>query len=78
MSGRQFNAKLHEMKIQYKQSNTWLLYSKYQGMGYTQSSTYVDDTGVSRLNTKWTSKGRLFIYDEMKKNGILPLIEKNN
>ena len=66
------------MKIQYKQSNTWLLYSKYQGMGYTQSSTYVDDTGVSRLNTKWTSKGRLFIYDEMKKNGILPLIEKNN
>ena len=76
MSAKQFNAKLHEMGIQYKQSGTWLLYSKYQGMGYTQSSTYVDSTGTSRLNTKWSSKGRLFIYDEMKKVGILPMIER--
>ena len=76
MSAKQFNAKLHEMGIQYKQSGTWLLYSKYQGMGYTQSSTYVDSTGTSRLNTKWSQKGRLFIYDEMKKVGILPIIER--
>ena len=76
MSAKQFNAKLHEMGIQYKQSGTWLLYSKYQGMGYTQSSTYVDSTGTSRLNTKWSQKGRLFIYDEMKKVGILPMIER--
>ena len=76
MSAKQFNIKLHEMGIQYKQSGTWLLYSKYQGMGYTQSSTYVDSTGTSRLNTKWSQKGRLFIYDEMKKVGILPMIER--
>ena len=78
MSAKQFNSKLHDMNIQYKQGSTWLLYSKYQGMGYTQSSTYVDNTGTSRLNTKWTQKGRLFIYDEMKKIGIIPVIEREN
>lgn len=75
MSGRELNAKLHDLGIQYKQSDTWLLYSKYQGMGYTKSNTYVDNSGTSRLNTKWSQKGRLFIYDTLKKVNILPTIE---
>lgn len=80
MSGAEMNRILHEMKIQYKQSNQWLLYRTYQGCGYTHSNT-IDITrsnGLSdvQMQTKWTQKGRLFLYDKLKERGILPMIEK--
>lgn len=76
-SARWLNKLLSELKIQYKQSNQWLLYSKYQNKGYTQSVTYADeDTEFTKLNTKWTQKGRLFIYEKLKELNILPVVEK--
>lgn len=76
-SGKWLNKLLSELKIQYKQSNQWLLYSKYQGKGYTQSVTYADeDSEFTKLNTKWTQKGRLFIYDKLKELNILPVVER--
>ena len=76
-SGQWLNKLLSELKIQYKQSGTWLLYQKYAELGYTKSETYIDEeTGFTKLNTKWTQKGRLFIYDLLKSNGYLPLIER--
>jgi len=76
-SGQWLNKFLNEQKIQYKQSGTWLLYQNYAQMGYTKSETFIDEeTGFTKLNTKWTQKGRLFIYDLMKSNGYLPLIER--
>lgn len=75
-SGQWLNKFLNEQGIQYKQSGTWLLYQKYAELGYTKSETYIDEeTGFTKLNTKWTQKGRLFIYDLLKSNGYLPLIE---
>lgn len=77
MSAIAFNKLLHDLGIQYKQSGTWLLYQKYANFGYTKSTTYLDEkTGFSKLNTKWSQKGRLFIYETLKANEILPLIEK--
>lgn len=77
MSAIAFNKLLHDLGIQYKQSGTWLLYQEHAGFGYTKSSTYLDEvTGFTKMNTKWTQKGRLFLYQTLKANDILPLIEK--
>lgn len=82
MSGREMNAKLHDLKVQYKQGSTWLLYSEYQKTGWTQSETVMvwrkDGSQKAVLQTKWTQKGRLGLYELLKENGILPLIERDD
>lgn len=81
MSGNKLNEKLHELGVQYKQSSQWLLYAKYQDKGYTHSETVnitrSDGRPDIKMNTKWTQKGRLFLYNLLKSNDILPTIEKN-
>lgn len=79
MSATKLNKILHELKVQYKQGSTWLLYQKYAGKGYTQSKTHTIDADYSKMHTYWTQKGRLFLYDLLKnKKGILPLIEQKD
>lgn len=79
MSAKKMNKILHELKIQFKQGETWLLYQKYAGKGYTQSKTHTIDADYSKMHTYWTQKGRLFLYDLLKnKKGILPLIEQKD
>ena len=80
-SAKQMNTFLHKSEVQYKtKSGVWLLYQKYADKGYTKSDTVVtfnkNNIPTSRLHTKWTQKGRLFIYDLMKANGNLPLVEQ--
>ena len=81
MSGKAMNGKLHELGIIYKLGSQWLLYSKYQAKGYTHSETvditHSDGRADVVMNTKWTQKGRLFLYQHLKKHGILPVIEQN-
>ena len=80
MSAKAFNKKLHELKVQFKQGHQWFLYSNYHNCGYTHSETveYTHSDGRKdvTMNTKWTQKGRLFLYDLLKKNNIIPVIEK--
>lgn len=80
MSGQAMNQLLHELKVQYKQSNQWLLYREHHGKGYTHSETHEftrkGGTQDIKMNTKWTQKGRLFLYELLKENDILPDIEK--
>ena len=76
MSAIKFNRLLNDLGVQYKQGDIWLLYAKYQDKGYTQTTTHVIDAERSRVSTKWTQKGRLFLYDLLKQHGVLPLIEK--
>lgn len=81
-SGRWLNGFLHEKGIQFKQGSVWLLYQKYAAEGYTQTKTdpYTGSDGMlhSKVRTCWTQKGRLFIYDLLKSNGILPTIERED
>ncbi len=79
MSGKALNKLLHELGVQFKMGKTWLLYQAYSAQGYTQSRTHIVDADISTINTYWTQKGRLFIYDLLKnKKGILPIIEKES
>lgn len=82
MSGAAMNEKLHELGVIYKLGGQWLLYSKYQAKGYTHSETvditHRDGRGDVKMNTKWTQKGRLFLYEFLKKHGILPVIEQDH
>lgn len=76
------NKWLHEHGIQYKMGTVWLLYQKYADRGYVQSKTFtiLDGNGdtIAKPNTQWTQRGRMFIYEQLKKEGILPLIEQDD
>ena len=80
MSARSFNKILHDFGIQYKQGEQWLLYHKYQAKDYTHSETFQIERSDGRhdvvMRTRWTQKGRLFLYDLLKQNGCVPMIEK--
>lgn len=78
-SAKKMNKYLHEKGIQFKQGDIWLLYQKYSEKGYTSTKThtYLDSEGQhTKVHTYWTQKGRLFIYDLLKKDGIYPNIER--
>ena len=61
---------LHQHKVQFKQNNTWVLYAKHSGKGYTKSKTYYNEkTGRSKVTMYWTQKGREAIDRMMKYYG---------
>lgn len=80
-SAKGMNKLLNEFGIQYKQGGVWFLYAKYQDKGYTQTKTQnynrPDGTQGSRVHMYWTQKGRLFLYDLLKSEGVLPKVEQN-
>ena len=77
MSAKGMNSLLHDLGVQYKHSDTWLLYSKHQDKGYTHTEMIpVQGSDNLKPSTKWTQKGHIFIYQLLKSNGVLPLIEQ--
>lgn len=82
MSAKTFNKRLHDLGIQYKQSGIWFLYAKYQSRGYTKTKTQnyskPDGTQGAKTHMYWTQVGRLFLYDLLKHNNILPMIERED
>jgi len=81
MSAVAFNRILNRAGIQYSVGGQWVLYAAYKDRGLVQSYTFnyrhTDGTDGCRMYTRWTQRGRLFLYDILKKIGIIPMIEKN-
>lgn len=81
-TAREFNKLLHRVGIQHKVNGQWILYKAYMGKGYvtTKVFTFKDHKGNdrSKSSTYWTQKGRKLIYDVLKENDILPLIERDD
>ena len=79
-SARDFNKLLKNLHIQYKLREQWLLYAEHAGNGYTKSVSipfeYNDGTCGTRTQSEWTQRGRLFLYEKLKANNILPIIEQ--
>ena len=79
-SAKWLNNLLHELGVQFKQGGIWLLYQNYAECGYTSTKThsYLDENGGNhaKVHTYWTQKGRIFIYNLLKGEGILPNVEK--
>ena len=80
MTAKAMNKTLFELGVQHKVNDQWILYAKYLGQGYVQSKpvtiTHSNGTQSVKLNTEWTQKGRLFLYQGLKNHNILPLIER--
>ena len=80
LSAKALNKMLHDIGVQFNQSGVWFLYSKYQSYGYTQTKTQnynrPDGSQGARTRMYWTQKGRLFLYDLLKRRGVLPMIER--
>ena len=77
-----FNKLLHALGIQHKVNGQWILYKAYMGKKYTTTklNTYTDKHGKDHAKplTAWTQKGRRLIYDILKENNVLPLIERED
>ena len=80
LSAKALNKKLQELNVQHKVGNQWILYAPYLSQGYMHSKqieiTHTDGSKSVKCHSEWTQKGRLFLYDILKKNGIVPLIER--
>ena len=80
MSGKAMNQLLSDMGIQYKMNGQWILYARYKDCGYV-SSRSIEITRANGmpdivLHTEWTQAGRRFLYEELKKRDIIPMLER--
>ncbi len=79
MSAIALNKLLNKLGVQHKVSGQWLLYRKHMNQGYTKSHTSEipkSDGGVKVvMNTKWTQKGRVFIYNLLIAEGYYPQMD---
>ena len=62
-SASSLNKKLSDMKIQFKQNGTWVLYSKYSSCGYEEIKQEVLDSGHIVYHRKITQRRREFIVN---------------
>ena len=77
-SAIELNKILKELGVQYKLGKDWVLKANYSGKGYMKSETVETKSGKIITYNKWTQSGRLFIYEILKRNDILPLCERED
>lgn len=75
LSANRLNKILHEAHVQHNIGGQWILYKEHMNLGYTKSETIQfnrsDGRPDTKLNTKWTQKGRLLIHNLLNERGIM-------
>lgn len=81
MGAPSFNKLLNGIGIQRKVGDQWILYSEHVSHGYVSTRMipihHSDGPDTYKPLTVWTQLGRKFLYDRLKKHGVLPMIERN-
>lgn len=76
-----FNNLLKGLRIQRKIGEQWVLYSDFVNMGYVGTRMipirHAGGQETYKPMTVWTQLGRKFLYDRLKKHGVIPVIERN-
>ena len=76
---RQANSE-DELRIQRKIGEQWVLYAEYLNHGYVATRMipihHSDSPDTYKPMTVWTQAGRKFLYDRLKKHGVIPMIER--
>ena len=76
-----FNRRLCDKKIQRKLRDTYVLYSQYQGHGWTHTFARAIKTNHGqeiKEQMEWTQKGNIGLYELLKDRfGLLPEIERD-
>lgn len=81
MSAKTFNELLKGFRIQRRVGEQWILYGEHLNKGYVATRMipihHACQPDTYRPLTAWTQAGRMFLYDSLKKHGVLPLIERS-
>ena len=72
------NTTMGKLGKMFKRGRTWYMKAPYAKEGYRVSETLVLERGKTVVNHYWTQKGRWFIYNTLKAQGILPLKERKD
>lgn len=78
-TAQRLNRYLARKGIQYRRGNIWYPYRQYQNEGFMQTVTTPEERALGVMsvsNTRWTPKGRIFIYNLLKLDGVLPICEQ--
>ena len=80
MAAVSFNNLLKGLRIQRKIGEQWILYSDIINHGYVKNRMipihHAGCPDTFKPLTVWTQLGRKFLYDRLKKHGVLPLCER--
>ena len=81
MAAVSFNNLLKGLRIQRKVGEQWLLYSDILNHGYVSTRMipihHSGSPDTFKPLTVWTQIGRRFLYERLKKHGVVPVIERN-
>lgn len=75
-----FNNLLKGLRIQRKIGEQWVLYADFINMGYVGTRMipihHAGGGDTYKPITVWTQLGRKFLYERLKKHGVLPVVER--
>lgn len=80
MGAPSFNNLLRGLNIQRRVGEQWILYSEFLGKGYVATRMipihHAGRPDTYKPLTAWTQAGRRFLYERLKKHGVLPVVER--